>query len=280
MSVVRRPKTPLTPSSLRECELYGVLLKAVGEPAAFSDECLQSKLFAAEDAYEKELGIVLGERRVFSDAQRRVGHRIPALRLDDFDPSTDISEAAYDYPRELWDNERWAGTKLRRRPLREIHRVIFTWAGSDHVWTVPREWVVTDRRGGTFNITPSSGPAVLISFSAYLMTVLAGGRGLPHSIYVDYSVGLTADELCTDHYDLLEGIRLWALLSVYGPIGNIISFGGMGQSLSLDGLSHSRSFGGRWGAYSGVIELAMERERQIRQLLKDRFKGVPVVFTT
>lgn len=280
MSGVRAPKTPITPEQIRECELYGVLLKSGLEPQALSDQCIQEKLFAAEDYYERMLGIVLGERRFFSDPAKRSPHpRIPQLSIPDYDPTRDIAEPSYDYPLALWAGERWAAIKLRHKPVIRIDNIFFTWAASVTIWQVPHEWIQVDRRGGTVNIIPASGPAVLISFSAYILTIIAGGRGLPHSILIDGAVGIPIDELCRDYAELLEAIRLRAMLSLLGPIGNIISLGGQNQSLSLDGLSHSRGYGGRWGAYSGYIELLMDREKQLNDHLRDKIRGPAVEFT-
>lgn len=277
---MRESKTGIRIEDLKGHDLYGVLLRAQTEAAPLPDGVIEQKLFAAEDFYERDLNIRFGLARVFSAPEQRLGHQDPLLRVPaDYDPLRDISEPAYDYPVGLWDGDRWALMQLRRRPVKKIDQIIFTWAGAQRVWRVPAEWIGLDRQFGTVQITPVTGPAVIMSFSHYLMTVIAGGRGLPHAILIDYRTGYTPEELAMHHQDLLEGVRLRTLLGLFGLLGTVVMpQGEAGVGLGLDGLSRSRSFGGRFGPYSARIELALAQEQEIREMWRGRQHGMVMEF--
>lgn len=273
----RESKTGLKAEDIASSELYGVLLSADGEAKPLSPNVITQKLFAAEDFYEHELGISLRPVRVFSDAESRASAQ-PPLQIDQYDPIADLSEAAYDYDAGMWDHSRWGFIKLRRRPIRSVTSIAFTWMHNTLVWSVPATWIKPDRKAGTVQIVPMDGPATTMALGIFLTTMVAGGRGLPHAIYVDYEAGYTTDELAHRHQDLLEGIRLRVLLQLGGIISAIAGGGQTGGSLSLDGLSHSRSFGGKYGAYSGLIQQAIDREKEILSSWKAHEKGVPMAF--
>ena len=277
MSTERESKAGIDVEQLKCDELYGKLTTAAGEDLPYSDDNLLRKLYAAEDYYERDLNIRLQPTRVFSSPEKRTSGAglDPSLRIDDFDPIRDLAEPAYDYDRQLWAESRWALIKLRHRPVKKINQVTFTWVGKQSIWKVPEDWIQADLKFGTINIVPTSGPVVTMAFSAWFLSVLAGGRGLPHSLFIDYETGFSEDELCYHHQDLLEGIRLRTLLSTFGLLSTIRSGGVSGDSIGIDGLSHTRSYGGRFGAYAGEIEMARENERAIRDNWRRREQGVP-----
>ncbi|MEO8602979.1 MAG: hypothetical protein ABI629_10410 [bacterium] len=271
----RTSKTGITVADLKASELYGILGKAVGEALPLANETIEQKLFAAEDFYEHELGLRWTPTRVLSNPEDRANVSDPLLRVADFDPIQDISEPAYDYPRGLWEYERCGFLQLRNRPIRSIIQVVFTWGTSIQIWRVPLDWVQPDRRAGTINMVPTSGVTSLLPFNVYLMSVLSSpSRGLPHSILIDYTVGFSADELAWHHQDLLNGVRLMTLLNLGGIVSTIASGGQMSGSLSMDGLSHSRGFGGKYGAYSGPIMLAIEQEKAVRDSWRAKQRGI------
>lgn len=277
--MARGSKTGIRIADLKAHELYGVLVQARGETGPLPDTAIEAKLYAAEDFYERELALRWAVTRVFSAPQQRAAHPDASLRVADFDPLYDLAEPAYDYPVGLWDADRWALTKLRHRPVRSVTQMVFTWAGSTRVWRVPAEWIGLDAQFGTVQVTPVTGPAIVMSFSAYLLTVIAGGRGLPHAILIDYVTGYTPEELAQFHQDLLEGVRLRTMLGLFGALGTIVMPGGQtSSSLGLDGLSRSRGFGGRFGPFGARIELAQQQEQEIRDTWRRKEHGVPVEF--
>lgn len=283
MPTNRQPKTPISINEFKQHELYGVVTFAANEQGALSDDAIVQKLAAAEDFYERSLQIRFQETRVFSDVWGRQHSTFPPGSIadlpDDFDPINDLDEPAYDYATDFWGGDQWGKLFLNYRPIRDISQVFFAFPGTQPVWSVPLTWLRPDRKFGSFQIVPSSSVAVYATFNAYILGVLAGGRGLPQSIYVDYTVGFTPDELCTHHNDLLEGVRLHAMLATLGLVSTAANPGGVqSSSLSIDGLSRSRSWGGKWGAYSGKIELAIQREQDIRESWARKEKGIPLAF--
>lgn len=253
-----------------EEDLYGVLLKAQGEANPLPPAVIDRKIRAAEDWYEHALHIFFGERRVVSNPQ---GRGIAPANYD-------VAVPALDYTRDLFADEQWGWLDLHYRPIVSISEFFFSYPGTGFAksFDVPLEWLQVDYKYGTVRMVPTTGPAVMVTFNAWVMSVLAGGRGLPRSIYVDYVAGLSREALLTDHQDLLEAVRIRACLLVFGIASTIRAPGLASQSLSLDGLSRSQSFGqGKWGPYSGVIEMAMAREQEILRAWRDAERGIPLM---
>ena len=140
----------------------------------------------------------------------------------------------------------------------------------------PSDWIRLDRRFAFVDVVPSSGPALVMSgLVAFLLNKVAGGRGVPQSILIDYKTGFTTALLEAQHQDLLKGVRLRTILSVFGIVSAFLSpAGAISQSLSLDGLTRSQGFGGKYGPYTGAILRAVEEEEQIRASWKSHEKGV------
>lgn len=276
----RDPKTPITVAELKDEELYGVVLQAAGEAQPFSDAAIQRRLIAAEDEYERDLQIRWQPTRVFSDVWGRQQGVFPANSLaklpDDYDPLTDLDEPAYNYASDFWGDGRWGEMDLGWRPVRDITAVWFAFPGTNPIWQVPRTWIRPDRRFGAVQIVPSSAVAVYASFNAFILGVIAGGRGLPQSIFIDYVTGFADGELEQHHNDLLEGVRLRTMLQLLPMLSTAAAPGGtQGGSLGLDGLSRSRQFG-PLGPYSAKIQQAIDREQEIRTNWKRKERGIPM----
>lgn len=275
----RTSKTGLRVEDLKSHELYGILIQASGEKSPLPDEKILEDLYAAEDFYERDLQLRLSPTRVFSDIRGRNLLDDATMHVPDFDELVDIDEPAYDYERLMWTGERWAMLQLSWRPVREVTKLVLTAPGSERVFAVPDKWIALDKRYGTLQIRPSEGPAVLVNFTGSLLGLIGAGRGIPQSIYVDYVTGFTPAILDAHHRDLLRGIRLRALLSTLQSVAGLATpAGAQSGSLSLDGLSRSNSWGGKWGAYSGAIELALAEEDKLRGAWKDKERGVPLGF--
>ncbi len=275
----RSSKTGTRVEDLKSQELYGILIKASAEDRPLPDEKILEDLYAAEDFYERTLQMRFRESRVFSDVRGRNLFQDPTMHVGDFDEIEDIEEPAYDYEALQWMGERWGMLRLSWRPVRSVSKVILTAPGSQRVYTVPDSWIALDKRQGMLQIRPAEGPAVLVTFAGSLLGLMGAGRGIPQSIYVDYTTGYTPEVLEAHHRDLLRGVRLRALLSTMQSVAGLATpAGAQSGSLSLDGLSRSQSWGGKWGAYSGVIELAIAEEERIRDAWLTKEHGVPIGF--
>lgn len=273
-------KTGLKVEDIQASELYGVIGKSRLEDVPFPDEEIWRKIRVAEDHYERELAISFQPRRVFCDVWGRQNGVFPSsseLKLpDDYDPVKDLDVPAYPYRNGMFDYDEYGGQMLSHRPVREITRVAVAFPGIDPVYMVPLKWCRLDKQLGWLQFVPSSGQAMLAILQSYLFRVVGGGRQIPMSLYVDTVVGFDRDKIQADHQDLLEGVRLMTLLFMGGIITTIaVPGGGTSVSLSIDGQSKGNSFG-KYGAYSGKIELAIQQEEQVRLTWARREKGVPI----
>jgi len=279
---VRPPKTPVDVSWIKNHDLYGVMLLANGESSALSDDALAEELSAAEDFYERDLSLRWKPTRVFSDVFGRQNLVIQdqAVALpSDFDNIEDIDEPAYDYGRDYWIEDRWGWIDLNYRPVREITQMFFAFPGATPVQIIPKPWIRIDAKFGRLQLVPNSSNAILAALSAFVLGIQAVGKGLPQSIYVDYKVGFDEAQLLAHHRDLLKGLRLRTVLGLMGIITSIATPGGAtSDTLGLDGLSHGKSFGGKYGAYSGRILRAIDDEAEIRESWRRRERGLSVAW--
>lgn len=280
--MARESKTGLSVDVIKRDDLYGMLLQAAGESAPLHDERIAFELFAAEDFYEQELEIFLSPRRVFSNPRIRTDAVDPYVRVSDYDPATDYEEPAYDYEAGMFGEHRWGQIRLNHGPVRSVEKVFWWYPGSaiGSSWCVASNWQRIDYQFARMDIVPADGPLMqMLTLNAFVLSSLAAGRSVPQSIFVDYTAGLDADLIQSRFQHLLKGIRLRTLLSLIGMVGSITTRGMSGSSLSIDGLSESRSFGGKWGAFSGLVDMAIQQEQEIRDQWKVRHNPVPVVFS-
>lgn len=261
-------KTGLSPSDLKNGELYGVLIKASGEAKPLKDEVIARKIRAAEDFYETDLAIRLQQKKVASD---------PDIRGLVEGTDYDLAEAAYPLDANGFVGDTFCYLRLNLRPVASISRLAFQLPGMRSAFVVPPDWIKLERKYGRIQLLPITGQfgVQLLQISSLGLTMLSAGRTLPQVIFVDYVTGFTTAQLQADHQNLLEGILLRASLLLFGIVGNVRSGGFQSGSLSEDGLSRSMSLpSGKYGPYSGAIELAKENEKDIRDSWRDHQQGV------
>lgn len=275
-------KTPLTPEEIKGDQLYGILLKAKGEARDYPDTEILRKIRAAEDFYEHDLNLFFGVKKFICGATEQ-----GIIVNPDAEPYGEIEEPGYDYDRDWYLGDRWGYLKLRNRPVvpdrtsaSGITKFFFSFPSAvPHLFDVPQAWIKPDFQYGQINIIPTNA-AIYASFSAFFLSIASGGAyGLPKVIFLTYLAGYDHDRLRRDQADLLEGVKLRTLLFLGGILGNIFGMGLQSNSIGLDGLSHSRGFaGGKYGRYSGMIENAIQQEKEIRQTFRQHEKGI--VFTS
>lgn len=279
----RESKTGLTVEEIKSDDLYGVLIKSEGENLALSDEAILRKLYAAEDFYERDLQMRFKQTRVFSDVFGRQNGVFPADTTfalpGDYDPLTDIDEPAYNYPDYFFNYSTWGQFTLNYRPIINIERLAFAFPGTRPLYTPPKNWLRIDRKYGTVQIVPSSGEVLVSVLAGFILRIAGGARGVPQSIFVDYTIGFLPGELEQNHQDLIEGVKLRTIMNLGGIISSIANPGGKGSlELEVDNLRKKTSYTGKYGAYSGKIELAMTMENEIRENWKKRDKGPVLAF--
>lgn len=263
-----RTRTGLTAAALRNSDLYGIAIQALDEPRPFADEDIEQHIWDAETFYQRELGIRFGRTRIASAATAR------GLTLgEDYDEE----EAAYAFPPDFWQGDRWGFTKLRKRPVVSVDRVAFAFPHpAAIIFELRPEWLRVDLHNGCFNIIPTSGPTILLQFNNTMLSIIGGSFTLPQSIVIDYTTGFTPDELRYGEYgDVLRAIRLRASIAMLPGLGIALTGGRTSRSLSLDGMSESGGWmGGKWGPYSGVVEAALREEKELRESLLQRSQGI------
>jgi hypothetical protein len=249
-------KTPLTVDDILRSTLYGALIHAAGESAPLDRKVIWQALRAAEDSYEADLGTFLTIKRIASDP-----------RLRQMDPTTyDAEEPAYNHEMDLWTESRWGFFQLRRRPVASVDHLVFAYPmGFGPIepqgFVIPPIWVRVDYRSGQVHLVPTGSAIILARFNAFIMSMVAAGRGVPRSIFCDYQAGIGCDALLTDYSYLLEGIKARTFLQLAIPLSQARTGGLTSHSISQDGQSQSESFpSGKWGPFSGMIELAKDRD--------------------
>ncbi len=266
-------KSPVTPESILAGELYGVLIKARGEEKALGPEVVAGKLRAAEDLYEHELHLFWEEKRVASDPRPRGLVPRSATAAGDYD----VEQAGLNFPDDFYLDGRFGRCELAYRPVRDpVVRFCYTPSLAQSLQPIPSEWIRLERKEGRFYVLPTGAPEMTLArFEATAMRLAGYGRGIPDFMLVDYVAGFTRTELLHDHNDLLEALRITTTLLVFGILSNIRT-GGLGSmSLSQDGQSRSQTpLQGKYGAYSGAVELALQNEERILKSWKRSEHGI------
>lgn len=279
---MRTSKTGLTAAAIRSDEFYGKLLRARGEASDYPDEAIMRRVYAAEDFYERNLQIRFRPTRVLSNPHLRARAVDPFVQITDYDPTVDVAMPAFTYERGWFDHSRWGGVTLPYRPVISLDKVFYWYPGTaiGSSWKLDIEWLRLDEATGWVQVVPAQGTLMpLLALNAYILSSIAQARDIPQSFFVDYTTGFEEGVLEAQHQDLLEGVRLRTLLLTAGILGTVLTGGRQSISLGLDGLSKSGGYGGgKFGAYSGEIEAAIEREKEIRDGWGHREHGVSVAF--
>jgi hypothetical protein len=269
-------KTGLTAAELSEGELYGVLTQARGETKPLPAHYVFGKIRAAEDHVEAVLSIFLGEQRIVSEGEKRAGTASAVVG------SWDVSEPAYDWLPQHHGENVWGLVQLSHRPIKEIDRAFFSYPGMNFQSSLDlaTSWRRKQFLDTGFEVVPMSGPAGLLAWqmSGPVHSIVSGGHRVPGLVFVDYTAGVPKESLRLKHANLLEAVRIYATLLLFPTLTNVRAGGAASLSLSLDGLSRSTSFGGgKFGAYSGVIEQYREIAVDLLRTWRDRNHGVRMV---
>jgi hypothetical protein len=225
-------KSGITVEEFRKDYLSFGLPKALRKPEDWSQSFLLNKLRAAENELQGSLGCFYKPTRIVCEPG-------PALvRGKDYD----VAEAAYDYSSDFYVGESWGAIRLRHYPVRSspTPTVTFAYPNVDHrIFTVPSTWIRLNPQFGGIRLVPDS-VSIVASFSAFILSIFSGGRGIPQSIFVTYTAGFDdADEpedLQDQHQDFLELTKQLAVLNMiddaYVPGSMTNSTDGISQTFS------------------------------------------------
>jgi hypothetical protein len=247
-------------------DLYGLPASAQQAATTLPPEYVAGAIRSAEDWLERELGTFFGIKRVASAPVER-----------QLDPAAyDVACPALNYSPELWTDERWGCIKTDYRPVHDVSQFFFAYPGmpQSEIYNA-KQWLTIDHKFGHLNIVPTGGNAVLAVYNAWVMSILAGGRGLPRSLFIDYTAGLDPAYLRAHAADLLDILRAQIFMAMLGPLSYMRTNGVASCSTSLDGLSQSESFAqGQYGPYSASYTIAKERQKLLLDTWKDTNIGV------
>jgi len=250
-------KSGIEVEDFRKDYLFG-LPSQLRKSSEWSSTFLYNKIRAAEDTLERDLSVYYTPKIIMSE---------PAATLIQ-GTDYDIAEPAYDYSSDFYVGERWGDIRLRRYPVRSVQSVKFCYPNIDHrIMTVPPVWVRLNGPFGRIRLVPDSASMVL-SFTAYMLSIFSGGRGVPQSIFVNYTAGFSGvdgkADLATDYQDFLELTKRLAVLNIVED-----AFMPSSTSNSADGLSQSQSYVIK--DFRGSYEKSLEKFR-------NKIKGVRCVF--
>jgi len=243
----------LTPDQLKSRFLRDMpLIDDKGRPA--TDELLQSKISAAEAAFQRKWAIRL------TPAYVRMGH-LP-LPSDTDALYADLPRVVTDaraYEPESFEEDRHVSLRLPLGPLQTVIGVGLKLPGaaSPRLW--PTDWVQVLNDSRTIQIYPQGATVSAMPFvtAAWGAAALGSGRTIPNAWQVAYVAGYTAEQLAGDHADVLSALGMVAAIGVLvpGSIDRYISEGITGLSASVDGLSNSTQLANAGGQlkYAGLI---------------------------
>lgn len=239
-------KTGIKVAEIKTERLFGLLCH-LAPSGGWSDVYLEQKIREAEDEFERDMGLLLRPQKIKCEPSP-----------DDTD--WDIEESAYDYDTHFFSDERWGYLRLRRYPVQSVERMFFSYPNRQQiVFEVPLSWIRKEKQYGLIRLVPDK-QAAFAAFNSYILSIFSGGRGVPQSIVVEYTAGLTEKQLQEDYADVLEWIKRQAVV-------NIAADGLMPGSLSnsADGFSQSIS-----------AKLSDYRDDQDKkfQHMKQKIKGV------
>jgi len=248
-----RSKLGITVKEIRTDRVFGMLCHL--KPSAdWSDDYFEKKIRAAEDDFEQAMGIRLTPTKIKCE---------PTAEDTDYD----LEEPAYPYEAAMFEGERWGWLQLRQSPVLSVERMVFAYPNVDRaVFTVPvsgnDSWLRLDKKYGRIQLVPSK-QAAFASFNSHILSIFSGGRGLPQSIFIDYTAGLTDKQLEREYSNIPECIKRSTVIMIAADALVPGSF-----SNSSDGHSQSISF-----------ELAKYREDEDRErrMIRQRLKGIPLV---
>lgn len=249
-------KTGIVAADIRTDYLFG-LIQSVRPNGDFSDTFLLNKIRQAEDSIERDLGVLLRTQVIVSEGKIGLSSSVPGANCD-------IAEAAYDYSSDFFDGDRWGSIRLRHYPIQSVQSVVFAYPNIDNiVFTVPASWIRVDKPFGLVRLVPDK-IAIYASFTAYMLSIFAGGRGIPQALYVNYTAGYGGGAgLADNDMDILEHVKRTVVVEMVRDGLLPGSF-----SNSADGISQS---------FSAALKDYREEIANDRKLFRDKIKGVRMV---
>lgn len=217
--------------------------------------------------------------RYLKVAERDIGRRLKVLleptEIFSYEPSPAqitaldgtpyLVEPGYDYDPSFFQAGTWGYIQTRQRPIINVSEVRFAYPNPlQAFYTLPIEWVRTDKKYGQIQMVPASAAASM-PLNVFIMSVVGGGMMVPFMLQVRYRAGL--ENAKEEWPDLIDVIEKQAVLSMiegeFFPNSESISADGLSQSMSVDMEKYRDAIsyklfgpkganGGLWTAIHGV----------------------------
>lgn len=189
-----------------------------------------AKLLAAEADAERQLRVFFGPVEMLPEGTTQA--EIDALPAG----TRWLAEPAYDWGPSDFQGDRWGYLVTRQRPIIAVAWMRFAYPiPVNTIFEVPGDWIHVDHKYGHIRLVPTGTPFGA-PLSAYVMSVVGGGRNIPHMLRVRYTAGLK--DALADYPDLVDLLKKMAVLRILGdrflPQSGSISADGLSQSLSID----------------------------------------------
>lgn len=217
-----------------------------------SEDHIWNKLKAAEAEAARTLRVRLQPTAYFPETPTQE-------QIDALGGMPWAEDPAYDYDPFMFQDERWGFIATRHKPLIEVRGLRFSYPSPNNmVFDIPPEWLKLDKKYGQIRIVPSTVTSVGV-MGATMMSMIGGGRTIPHLMQLVYVAGL--QNAARDYPDLVDAVKKMAVLKIiedtFTPQSGSISADGLSQSMSADvGKYHEtidRIFNGADGANGGLM---------------------------
>lgn len=224
-----------------------------------SDEYLLGQILAAEADIGRRLKVFLEPTTIFP-------YEPTQAEIDALAGKPYAEEPGYDYDAQFFQADSWGYLVTRTRPIISVEFVRLAYPAPGNVfYTVPHDWLRIDKKYGHLRMVPATS-TFTAPLSAFMMSVMGGGRSIPSMIQVKYVAGLA--DAKAKWPDLVDIILKSAVLKIvnesYVPQSGSISADGLSQSASLDtskyeDMIEAKLFGGKgsngglWTAIHGVV---------------------------
>jgi hypothetical protein len=227
--------TGISTAWLRSNFLQGISLEdSKGKP--YPDSNLDAALKAVKSEWTRNYGLLWEPTRVILGEVP--SGRIPA------EPELTINSHGPDYDYTMWHGDKWAIMKVPFRPIKQLHYVAVSLGGTNQpaMMEFKEEWWRLDGRRNFLRLSPGFKNIAVSNLASIPLALLGGTRSVPQSWRIAYTAGFGDPQ--AEAPDLAWALGQAATIKVLPILASLLDRGGAtsSQSVSVDGLSQSRSF--------------------------------------
>ena len=147
-----------------------------------------------------------------------------------------------DFEPDAFEGDRWSALKLPFGPIHDIRYVGLGLGGQalPAVMSFPEDWWQLSQRRYFLRLYPGYKSLQAANFSSFHMAIVAGRRRIPNAWRIVYEAGF--EDVALSEPDLAHAVAARAVISVLPSIAMLQNGSVSSESVSVDGLSQSRSF--------------------------------------